>query len=89
MIVRLTSPFYAATAAIRLFWWKILGRRVLATELEELERLAECINCEEYEENTQQCKICTCWLRAKVKITSESCPKRLWLPIVDKRTTIT
>lgn len=84
----LRTPINAFLAMLRAFWWSLRGYRVLVDEADELERKAECLNCDEYAEESGQCKICTCLIEAKTRVASEQCPKRKWLRVKQKRVTV-
>lgn len=88
MILRIDSPFRAIFAGMKLAICKFLGFRVLATEDEQEQRLNECEDCVELT-TERQCRVCTCFIDAKVILATEGCPKKLWLPIYKRRRTTT
>jgi len=88
MIFRLKTPVNAFLASLRAFWWSLRGYRVLVDEDTELDRKAVCYNCEFFDEDNDQCKVCSCFIAAKTLVASEKCPKGFWLRVKQKRVTI-
>ena len=41
-------------------------------------RLALCLNCNDLDKQTERCKVCTCFVRAKTKLVNEACPIGKW-----------
>ena len=41
-------------------------------------RLALCLSCNDLDKNTERCKLCTCFVRAKVKLVDHACPVGKW-----------
>lgn len=41
-------------------------------------RLELCLNCIDLDKQSERCKICTCFVRQKVKLINEACPKGKW-----------
>lgn len=42
------------------------------------ERLQKCNTCKYYEKKQKRCKLCGCFMEAKVKFASSSCPDDKW-----------
>lgn len=81
------SLFFRFVAAwFHLRWAKFRGYRVMATPNEQEERLFKCYSCPELEDGT--CKLCGCIIFAKVMLTTEQCPKRLWLRVKSPAVTV-
>lgn len=60
------------------------GYRTIATGAEQDARMDKCLKCEELNEHAQ-CRICTCFVQAKTFLTMESCPKKKWGQILEKK----
>lgn len=86
MIVKFSTPFRFAAAAARMVFAKAFGYQVLAPVEIWDERLAQCMDCEELIEETQQCAVCTCFVDAKTSLALEQCPKKKWLRVWKRRT---
>lgn len=41
-------------------------------------RMWICKHCPEFKPKTQQCKICGCFMKAKIPIEFTTCPKDVW-----------
>jgi len=82
------NPVRALFASIRLLLAKILGFRTIATPDEQTQRLNICEACEELVMDTRQCAICTCYVDFKTLLAPEGCPKKKWLPIWERRSTV-
>lgn len=79
-------PFKFLMAMARVAWAKARGYRTLATEEEAEDRLDICLDCPFLApESNYRCKICTCFVEAKVLLTTEECPKKKWLAIWSKK----
>jgi hypothetical protein len=63
-------------AAMRLLWWRIRGYRILATQDEKNWRDWDCIGCRFNVDD--QCQKCTCYIPAKIALTTEQCPIGKW-----------
>lgn len=92
MIFRWSSPFRVFGALVRLAYARARGYETLASPLVESNRLSLCFACEHYDEAQEQCRICTCLVRAKVLLATEKCPvgrwQRVWLHKTAKAGTI-
>jgi hypothetical protein len=53
--------------------------KYLASKKVYKERLAICASCDDFFKPTGTCTKCGCFMRVKAKISSLSCPKKLWL----------
>lgn len=42
------------------------------------ERMAICSSCDEYLTTTKQCRICSCYMPLKTKLSAASCPIKQW-----------
>lgn len=56
------------------------GTAILVTEEEAKSRLLVCSTCPELEndQNQMQCKICSCFMRAKCQVNGARCPLNKW-----------
>lgn len=45
------------------------------------ERIAICNACPELNDTLRQCKVCLCFVDAKTKLKSSSCPEKKWHPV--------
>ena len=54
------------------------NQEVFVPEEKQTERLNICATCEHYESNDKRCKLCGCFMEAKVKFVSSSCPVLKW-----------
>lgn len=68
----------AIRAALRAGIFAIRGRRILVDSATEQHRLWTCASCPSLEISSMQCKTCTCFVRSKVNLASESCPEKKW-----------
>ena len=50
---------------------------------EEKERLSHCLSCDHYDETTQTCGLCNCYVPNKVKHLYEFCPLGQWDRSID------
>ena len=54
------------------------GEEVFASEEKQKNRMELCENCEYYDSNQKRCKLCGCFMEAKVKFLRSSCPALKW-----------
>lgn len=78
--------FKFISAWLRVKWMKWRGYRIISTPDEQLRRLGKCNVCPEFDDGI--CRACGCLTYAKVMLTSEECPKRLWLRVKDRPVTV-
>ena len=92
MRVKFSSPFRVFAALCRTLYAKTRGYEILAPPAVEADRLSQCFPCEQYDEPNEQCKICTCLVRAKALLATEKCPigkwNRVWLHKTPKAGTV-
>lgn len=81
MIFRWQSPFWLVAELARVLYARIRGYALLATAEVEESRLEKCFSCEFLDEESEQCKICTCFVRAKAMVAVARCPKKKWGPV--------
>lgn len=43
-----------------------------------VEKMKICLQCEHYQKSTRTCKVCRCFLPAKVLVPGLHCPKEKW-----------
>jgi hypothetical protein len=86
--------FFAAIA--RSTWAKLRGYDVFVSEPVERERWQICRRCPwmipaafNSIAGADQCRICGCFLDAKLTLAMEQCPKKKWLAVWTKKRTIT
>ncbi len=51
------------------------------------ERYDTCLECEHFRKVTKQCKICNCFMQAKVQFQDAQCPKNKWFKWKPRKTT--
>lgn len=68
----------AIRAALRAGIFAAKNKKILADAATERSRLEKCARCPELEIASMQCKSCTCFIRSKAYIASESCPLKKW-----------
>ena len=59
-------------------------KAVFADEKTQQERIAICNSCPELNDSLRQCKVCLCFVDAKTKLKSSSCPVKKWHPVFDE-----
>lgn len=74
------NPFRFMLSVARTTWAKLRGYEILATPGERDERLDQCDWCDELSQS-QQCRVCSCFVLAKAALALESCPKKKWRAI--------
>ena len=78
MIFNKTTIPNLACSAWNALVYLFTRRSILALPATVHARLLKCAACPELDVATMQCKACTCFVRAKVYLVSEKCPKGLW-----------
>lgn len=68
----------AAKAAGRVLKAKLKGEDINVPDEVYAKRLATCMTCEKYLQESQQCGVCTCLIFIKAKLTTEECPLKKW-----------
>jgi len=68
----------AIRAALRAGIFAAKNKKILVDAATERRRLEVCAICPELEISSMQCKSCTCFIRGKVNLASESCPLKRW-----------
>ena len=68
----------AIRAALRAGIFAAKGKKLLVDSVTENTRLKICASCLSLEISSMQCKTCTCFVRSKVNLASESCPEKKW-----------
>jgi hypothetical protein len=76
--VKFSSPitFFQAIWRAAASW--LGGQGALADDVLRRQRANECAFCEEYDPETAQCMVCTCFVSLKVALKSEKCPRGYW-----------
>ena len=72
------KPLVALRALRRIIWASILGLPVIAPEDLMVKRLRRCQACPKFDEDFGQCKECSCFVKVKVMLTTEGCPRGFW-----------
>lgn len=63
----------------RAFRLWIKGEKVIVPEEVQIEREMEChAPCPHWDEESDQCRVCTCFVALKILWASEKCPKGRW-----------
>jgi hypothetical protein len=68
-------PAQASNLAGSLWAWAVSGFS-MATEEEQARRMTACHGCPEFDAG--RCRICTCFLAAKIRMKTEACPIGKW-----------
>lgn len=60
--------------------WKNLAFPNKEVEIEAKKRIQVCLECpdEKYDDNSKRCKLCGCFMPAKVRSVKSKCPLRYW-----------
>lgn len=72
------TPINALIALIKVIKNILLRKPVLVDDETYAERLATCLTCDNFVQETSQCELCTCIVYAKARLTSEQCPLSKW-----------
>ena len=80
MIFRWQSPFWLVAEMFRALHARIRGFELLAAVEVEDARLEKCLPCEFLDPDSEQCTVCTCFVRAKAMVAVSKCPKGKWGP---------
>lgn len=75
---RYPSPYRMALNLLRAIWRFATGGFRLVSKEQQQERLAICSFCPLKDPEAERCTECGCWLAAKTRLKSESCPKGFW-----------
>jgi hypothetical protein len=67
----------AARLAASLWAWAVSGF-VMATDEQRASRLEICHGCANWDESNNKCRICGCYLSAKIAMKTSKCPIGLW-----------
>ena len=59
------------------------GKEVITNDEVTEYRLKKCASCEFASKNYTWCGLCGCYIKAKTRVTTESCPAGKWGPIVE------
>lgn len=81
MIFRLRSAPQFVAEVFRALYARLCGYHVLADAAAEENRLEKCFSCPELDEESEQCRVCGCFVRAKVMVAVSRCPRGKWGPI--------
>jgi hypothetical protein len=66
--------FFMAWWSMR--WARFRGLRILTTPFEQEQRFSICGPCQHNSGGV--CDVCKCLIQAKIMLTTEECPKKLW-----------
>lgn len=77
-VVIFPNPFRFAGAVFRLLTAWVKKKEILTTQEVDDERQATCRACEFFEADSQQCRVCTCFIQIKASLAEEKCPKKKW-----------
>jgi uncharacterized paraquat-inducible protein A len=47
-------------------------------EEEAKRRMEICISCEQFRKHSKRCRVCGCYMPAKVRSTKSTCPAKKW-----------
>jgi hypothetical protein len=73
------NPFKFVAAMWRAFRSWIRGERVIVPQEVQDERSRKCHNgCDHYDSDSDQCKLCTCFVALKVIFADEKCKVKRW-----------
>lgn len=81
--MKFPNPLKFSAAMLRLLWAFITRRPVLVSPQLCDERSTICrTDCPHYDPDSDQCKLCTCFISFKTMLATERCPvgrwKRFW-----------
>ena len=88
MIVKFSSPFRLLAAFVRAGFAGFFGYEAVAPVEVWDARLDKCMDCDELDVASQQCRICTCNVDAKTSLALEQCPLKKWKRVWLKKRTI-
>lgn len=81
MIFKLLSPAWFVAELFRALLARLRGCALLAPADVEEKRLEMCFSCPELEEESEQCRVCGCFVRAKAMVAVSRCPRKKWGPV--------
>lgn len=81
MIFKLRSPLWFVEDLVRALYARIRGYALLADAATEEARLEKCLPCEFLDQESEQCTVCACFVRAKAMVAVARCPKKKWGPV--------
>lgn len=81
MIFRLRSVPQFVAEVFRALYARLRGYELLAGVDVEEARLEKCFSCPELEEESEQCRVCGCFVRAKAMVAVSRCPRKKWGPV--------
>lgn len=71
------NPFRFAAALGRAFMSWLRGERVIVPEEIQIEREVQChAPCPHWESDSDQCRLCTCFVALKIMFADEKCPAK-------------
>lgn len=82
--MKLLSPARFALAVLRVVYARARGFRTVSTVDEMDQRLDLCLPCE-FLSSEGDCRVCGCPVDSKVVLATESCPKRKWPAVWEKK----
>lgn len=85
MILKLRSAPQFVGELVRALYARLLGYAAMADADVEENRLEKCLSCPELVEETEQCGVCSCFVRAKVMVAVSKCPKGYWSAVWVKK----
>lgn len=81
MIFRPLSPLRLAAELVRALFARLRGFALLAGADVEEQRLEICLSCEELDPESEQCRVCGCFVRGKTMVAVSRCPRKKWGPV--------
>jgi len=78
MVIKVSMPFRATWAWVKVFVAGVLGYEVLASAHLIDARMNICERCSQLDRRTDQCRACGCFIHAKTVMATESCPLNKW-----------
>lgn len=72
------KPFSALSALWRVVKALFSRKKVFVAEEVMRKRMSACYQCPDFDSEGEQCKICSCFVRLKAELATETCPKRRW-----------
>ncbi len=76
--VKVPNPWNALTAAARAAKQVVQNKPLTVSQATVDQRITICRGCEFFDPQTQQCKVCTCFVPLKAQLATEKCPKGRW-----------
>jgi hypothetical protein len=78
------DPVKFITAVGKTVFAAFSGNDFICSQAEADARLAQCRVCPELDTESDQCKLCTCFVKMKVQLATEKCPLNRWTSSLDK-----